>query len=199
MVRPPLPRPGHLTGLTWPTTTPHPDGTPSGRGENNGRVRIENTLGARFHNYGNGRDAFHRLESDLRNSGLGSQAVANTQGRNGRAHAWNVVNHYGKITYIDAQTGQRSNKPLHDGDNGVHAIPLARQARAHRRIRRRQSRSETVPARRRPTQRDRKPCPGSRGQGFPIRMPRPTPTALEEIDEAGTESGTWTAAFHDAD
>ncbi|MFD0248738.1 hypothetical protein, partial [Streptomyces decoyicus] len=29
-----------------------------------------------------------------------------------------------KITYLDAQTGQRSNTPLHDGTNGVHAIPL---------------------------------------------------------------------------
>ncbi|MEV0372599.1 toxin glutamine deamidase domain-containing protein, partial [Streptomyces sp. NPDC050636] len=47
-----------------------------------------------------------------------------TQDRNGRAHAWNAVNHNGKITYVDAQTGQRSNKPLHDGTNGVHAIPL---------------------------------------------------------------------------
>ncbi|MGW2408690.1 hypothetical protein ACWCXK_29835, partial [Streptomyces sp. NPDC001739] len=30
----------------------------------------------------------------------------------------------GKITYVDAQTGKTSDKPLHDGSNGVHAIPL---------------------------------------------------------------------------
>ncbi|WP_037839406.1 toxin glutamine deamidase domain-containing protein, partial [Streptomyces sp. NRRL S-337] len=61
---------------------------------------------------------------DLRNNGHGSQAVIVTQDNNGRAHAWNVVNHNGKITYVDAQTGKTSNKPLHDGTNGVHAIPL---------------------------------------------------------------------------
>ncbi|MFH0519037.1 toxin glutamine deamidase domain-containing protein [Streptomyces sp. M41] len=100
------------------------DGNPSDRGEKGGRDRIENTLGARFSDMGNGRDAFNRLENTLRNSGHGSQAVIITRDANGRAHAWNAVNHNGKITYIDAQTGQRSSKPLHSGDNGVFAIPL---------------------------------------------------------------------------
>ncbi|REK92010.1 hypothetical protein DY245_01565 [Streptomyces inhibens] len=115
---------GNPTAAAHRTPDTNPDGTPSDRGENNGRDRIENTLGARFNDYGNGRDAFNRLENDLRNSGHGSQAVIVTQDRNGRAHAWNVVNHNGKITYVDAQTGKRSDKPLHDGSNGVHAIPL---------------------------------------------------------------------------
>ncbi|MEU9488550.1 toxin glutamine deamidase domain-containing protein [Streptomyces decoyicus] len=115
---------GNPTAAAHRTPDTHPDGTPSDRGENNGRDRIENTLGTHFHDYGNGNNAFHRLENDLRNTGHGSQAVIITQDRNGRAHAWNVVNHHGKITYLDAQTGQRSNKPLHDGTNGVHAIPL---------------------------------------------------------------------------
>ncbi|WP_159029261.1 toxin glutamine deamidase domain-containing protein [Streptomyces viridochromogenes] len=100
------------------------DGNPSDRGEKGGRDRIENTLGARFSDMGNGRDAFNRLENTLRDSGHGSQAVIITQDSNGRAHAWNAVNHNGKITYIDAQTGQQSSKPLHSGDNGVFAIPL---------------------------------------------------------------------------
>ncbi|MER5937505.1 toxin glutamine deamidase domain-containing protein [Streptomyces sp. NPDC001928] len=100
------------------------DGKPSDRGEKGGRDRIENTLGARFSDMGNGRDAFNRLENTLRDSGHGSQAVIITQDANGRAHAWNAVNHNGKITYIDAQTGQQSSKPLHSGDNGVFAIPL---------------------------------------------------------------------------
>ncbi|MBL1095073.1 MULTISPECIES: toxin glutamine deamidase domain-containing protein, partial [Streptomyces] len=115
---------GNPTAAAHRTPDTHPDGTPSDRGETNGRDRIENTLGAPFHDYGNGPDAFHRLENDLRNNGHGSQAVIVTQDNNGRAHAWNVVNHNGKITYVDAQTGKTSNKPLHDGSNGVHAIPL---------------------------------------------------------------------------
>ncbi|MBQ1001545.1 hypothetical protein KBY32_33850 [Streptomyces sp. RK62] len=100
------------------------DGNPSDRGERGGRDRIENTLGARFNDMGNGRDAFNRLENTLRDSGHGSQAVIITQDANGRAHAWNAVNHNGKITYIDAQTGQQSRNPLHSGDHGVFAIPL---------------------------------------------------------------------------
>ncbi|WP_159039092.1 toxin glutamine deamidase domain-containing protein [Streptomyces sp. JHA19] len=100
------------------------DGNPSDRGERGGRDRIENTLGARFSDMGNGRDAFNRLENTLRDSGHGSQAVIITQDANGRAHAWNAVNHNGKITYIDAQTGQQSRNPLHSGDHGVFAVPL---------------------------------------------------------------------------
>ncbi|MFD5097775.1 toxin glutamine deamidase domain-containing protein [Streptomyces albidochromogenes] len=100
------------------------NGNPSDRGEKGGRDRIENALGARFSDMGNGRDAFNRLENTLRQSGHGSQAVIITQDANGRAHAWNAVNHNGKITYIDAQTGQQSSKPLHSGNNGVFAIPL---------------------------------------------------------------------------
>ncbi|MEU9114706.1 toxin glutamine deamidase domain-containing protein, partial [Streptomyces sp. NPDC048483] len=116
---------GNPTAAAHRTPDTNPDGTPSDRGEKNGRDRIENTLGARFGDYGNGRDAFNRLENTLRNNGHGSQAVIITQDSNGRAHAWNAVNHNGKITYVDAQTGQRGNKPLHDGSNGVHAIPLS--------------------------------------------------------------------------
>ncbi|OEJ42955.1 hypothetical protein AR457_01375 [Streptomyces agglomeratus] len=100
------------------------NGNPSDRGEKGGRDRIENALGARFSDMGNGRDAFNRLENTLRQSGHGSQAVIITQDANGRAHAWNAVNHNGKITYIDAQTGRTSPSPLHNGNNGVFAIPL---------------------------------------------------------------------------
>ncbi|MGW4543866.1 toxin glutamine deamidase domain-containing protein [Streptomyces chartreusis] len=115
---------GNPTAAAARTPDPNPDGTPSDRGEKAGRDRIENTLGARFSDMGNGRDAFNRLENTLRNSGHGSQAVIITQDANGRAHAWNAVNHNGRVTYIDAQTGQQSSKPLHNGNNGVFAIPL---------------------------------------------------------------------------
>ncbi|MEV6207715.1 toxin glutamine deamidase domain-containing protein [Kitasatospora sp. NPDC051914] len=98
------------------------DGSPDG--ERGGRDRAERQLGAPFRDLGNGDQAFHRLEDTLRQSGHGSQAVIVTQDANGRAHAWNVVNHNGKIVYLDNQTGARSDKPLHNGDHGVFAIPL---------------------------------------------------------------------------
>ncbi|NUP17890.1 MAG: hypothetical protein HOZ81_17720 [Streptomyces sp.] len=115
---------GNPTAAASRTPDLDADGNPSDRGEKGGRDRIENTLGARFNDMGNGPDAFNRLENTLRDSGHGSQAVIITQDANGRAHAWNAVNHHGKITYIDAQTGQQSSKPLHSGNNGVFAIPL---------------------------------------------------------------------------
>ncbi|MEU0744412.1 toxin glutamine deamidase domain-containing protein [Streptomyces sp. NPDC006134] len=115
---------GTPTAAAARTPDPGPDGTPSDRGERNGRDRIENTLGARFTDLGDGRDAFNRLEDTLRTSGHGSQAVIITQDANGRAHAWNAVNHNGRITYIDAQVGRTSPRPLHHGTDGVFAIPL---------------------------------------------------------------------------
>ncbi|MEW1908970.1 toxin glutamine deamidase domain-containing protein [Kitasatospora sp. NPDC085895] len=98
------------------------DGSPDG--ERGGRDRAERQLGAPFRDLGNGDQAFHRLEDTLRQSGHGSQAVIVTQDAHGRAHAWNVVNHNGKIVYLDNQTGARSDKPIHNGDHGVFAIPL---------------------------------------------------------------------------
>ncbi|WP_246511840.1 toxin glutamine deamidase domain-containing protein [Kitasatospora gansuensis] len=100
------------------------NGNPSDRGERNGRDRIENALGAKFNDMGDGPAAYRRLEDTLRQNGHGSQAVIITTDADGRSHAWNAVNHNGAITYIDSQTGQRSDKPLHNGDNGVFAIPL---------------------------------------------------------------------------
>ncbi|WP_268762404.1 toxin glutamine deamidase domain-containing protein [Kitasatospora griseola] len=101
---------------------PRRDGGPEG--ERGGRDRAESQLGAPFRDMGNGDPAFRRIEDRLRQDGHGAQAVIITQDADGRAHAWNVVNHNGRITYLDNQTGQRSDKPLHDGDHGVFAITL---------------------------------------------------------------------------
>ncbi|MET8468971.1 toxin glutamine deamidase domain-containing protein [Streptomyces sp. NPDC006422] len=104
--------------------SPNEDGTPADTPEPGGRDRIESTLGAEFDDFGDGRDAYDNLETTLLNEGHGSQAVIITQNADGRAHAWNVVNHNGQIVYADPQTGQSSTTPLHSGNNGVFAIPL---------------------------------------------------------------------------
>ncbi|BCK67809.1 hypothetical protein Srufu_017620 [Streptomyces libani subsp. rufus] len=104
--------------------SPHEDGTSADTPEPNGRDRIESALGAEFDDFGDGRDAYNNLETTLLNEGHGSQAVIITQNTDGRAHAWNVVNHNGQIVYADPQTGQSSTTPLHSGNNGVFAIPL---------------------------------------------------------------------------
>ncbi|MFJ1751847.1 toxin glutamine deamidase domain-containing protein [Kitasatospora sp. NPDC088134] len=115
---------GHPTPAAARTPDHDADGNPSDRGERNGRDRIENALGAKFSDLGDGPAAYRRLEDTLRRNGHGSQAVIITRDADGRAHAWNAVNHNGKITYIDAQTGRRSDQPLHSGDHGVFAVPL---------------------------------------------------------------------------
>ncbi|MEB8339389.1 toxin glutamine deamidase domain-containing protein [Streptomyces endophyticus] len=104
--------------------SPNEDGTAADTPEPGGRDRIESTLGAEFDDFGDGRDAYNNLETTLLNEGHGSQAVIITQNADGRAHAWNVVNHNGQIVYADQQTGQTSTTPLHNGNNGVFAIPL---------------------------------------------------------------------------
>ncbi|MGG7575082.1 toxin glutamine deamidase domain-containing protein [Streptomyces sirii] len=104
--------------------SPNEDGTPADTPEPGGRDRIENALGAEFDDFGDGRDAYNNLETTLLNEGHGAQAVIITQNADGRAHAWNVVNHNGQIVYADPQTGQSSTTPLHSGNNGVFAIPL---------------------------------------------------------------------------
>ncbi|GLW67706.1 hypothetical protein Kpho02_00050 [Kitasatospora phosalacinea] len=116
---------GHPTPAAARTPDHDADGNPSDRGERGGRDRMENALGARFSDLGDGPAAYRRLEDTLRREGHGSQAVIVTRDADGRAHAWNAVNHRGRITYIDAQTGRRSDRPLHNGDNGVFAVSLA--------------------------------------------------------------------------
>ncbi|MFE1322655.1 toxin glutamine deamidase domain-containing protein [Kitasatospora phosalacinea] len=115
---------GHPTPAAARTPDHDADGNPSDRGERGGRDRMENALGAKFSDLGDGPAAYRRLEDTLRREGHGSQAVIVTRDADGRGHAWNAVNHKGKITYIDAQTGRRSDRPLHNGENGVFAVPL---------------------------------------------------------------------------
>ncbi|MFB9371370.1 toxin glutamine deamidase domain-containing protein, partial [Kitasatospora albolonga] len=82
---------GHPTAAASRTPDTDANGNPSDRGERGGRDRIENALGARFNDMGNGDQAYRRLEDTLRNSGHGSQAVIITTDKDGRSHAWNAV------------------------------------------------------------------------------------------------------------
>ncbi|GAA2155624.1 hypothetical protein GCM10009760_55720 [Kitasatospora kazusensis] len=100
------------------------NGHPSDLGERAGRDRVEKNLGAKFSDLGNGPAAFHRLEETLHKNGHGSSAAITTIDADGRSHSWNALNHNGKITYVDGQTGKHSDQPFHEGNNGVFAIPL---------------------------------------------------------------------------
>ncbi|GAA2135845.1 hypothetical protein GCM10009760_14830 [Kitasatospora kazusensis] len=115
---------GHPTAAAARTPDHDANGNPSDLGELGGRDRMENNLGAKFSDLGDGPAGFDRLEDTLRRNGHGSSAVITTRDADGRTHSWGAFNRNGKITYADGQTGKSSDKPLHNGDNGVFAIPL---------------------------------------------------------------------------
>ncbi|MFF0387923.1 toxin glutamine deamidase domain-containing protein [Kitasatospora sp. NPDC004615] len=96
----------------------------NGAGEKGGRDRIEQSLGGRFEHQGAGAGGHEKLQKTLLESGPGSQALIISTDGEGRSHAWNVVNHDGKIVYVDPQMGRTSDKPLYPGEGGLFAVPL---------------------------------------------------------------------------
>ncbi|WP_280701073.1 toxin glutamine deamidase domain-containing protein [Kitasatospora sp. GP82] len=165
----------------------------SDAGEHGGRDRAEKQLGAPFRDLGNGRQAYHHLEDQLHKSGHGSQAVIITQDAHGRAHAWNAVNHNGKITYLDNQTGARSDHPIHDGKHGVWAIPLDRDRRPIDHQADHHSADHTSHDSRRPADpagREKRPLDGGEGNDRPAKKVEKEPPAGSSEHEAKHDDGT---------
>lgn len=61
-----------------------------------------------------------RIESDLLQAGPGSAAIVQVDWPGGGGHAFNAVNHEGKIVWVDTQTGEVSHDPIHI-QNAKHA------------------------------------------------------------------------------
>ncbi|MER5752744.1 toxin glutamine deamidase domain-containing protein [Streptomyces sp. NPDC002088] len=74
---------------------------------------------------GNNPDTADNIASTLQQAGHGSAAIVQVDWPGGGGHAFNAVNHHGNIIWIDTQSGQVSNTPLHI-DNAAHVwhIPL---------------------------------------------------------------------------
>ncbi|KUM67690.1 toxin glutamine deamidase domain-containing protein [Streptomyces curacoi] len=70
-------------------------------------------------------DTANTIASTLQQAGPGSAAIVQVDWPGGGGHAFNVVNHNGKIVWIDTQSGEVSDKPLHI-DKAAHVwhIPL---------------------------------------------------------------------------
>ncbi|WP_158708231.1 toxin glutamine deamidase domain-containing protein [Streptomyces sp. NRRL S-455] len=65
------------------------------------------------------------IASTLQQAGPGSAAIVQVDWPGGGGHAFNVVNHNGKIVWIDTQSGEVSDQPLHiDKATHVWHIPL---------------------------------------------------------------------------
>ncbi|WP_338673286.1 toxin glutamine deamidase domain-containing protein [Streptomyces sp. SCSIO 30461] len=70
-------------------------------------------------------DTADTIASTLRQAGPGSAAIVQVDWPGGGGHAFNVVNHDGKIVWIDTQSGEVSDQPLHiDQAEHVWHIPL---------------------------------------------------------------------------
>ncbi|MFD7640876.1 toxin glutamine deamidase domain-containing protein [Kitasatospora sp. NPDC059795] len=93
-------------------------------GEKGSRDRIEQSLGGKFESLGKGPAGHEKLAQTLIDSGPGSQAVIISRDGDGRLHAWNAMNHDGKVVYVDGQMGRTSDKPLYPGEGGLFAVPL---------------------------------------------------------------------------
>ncbi|MER8012140.1 toxin glutamine deamidase domain-containing protein [Streptomyces sp. NPDC094149] len=67
----------------------------------------------------------NNIANTLQQAGPGSAAIVQVDWPGGGGHAFNVVNHNGKIVWIDTQSGQVSTQPLHiDQATHVWHIPL---------------------------------------------------------------------------
>ncbi|WP_275427315.1 toxin glutamine deamidase domain-containing protein [Streptomyces sp. NEAU-S7GS2] len=100
-------------------------------GERDGTNNIQNWAGTNFRHSGqNAQDSYQRIADELRQSGHGSAAAVlvtwpkNPDGSGGGAHVFNAVNHNGRVVWVDSQTGQISQQPIHTHADGVWHLTL---------------------------------------------------------------------------
>ncbi|WP_242641334.1 toxin glutamine deamidase domain-containing protein, partial [Streptomyces kasugaensis] len=100
-------------------------------GERDGTANIQNWAGTHFRQSGqNAQDSYSRIADELRRSGHGSASAVlvtwprNPDGSGGGAHVFNAVNHNGRVIWVDSQTGQISQQPIHTNADGVWHLTL---------------------------------------------------------------------------
>ncbi|MFD0167202.1 toxin glutamine deamidase domain-containing protein [Streptomyces decoyicus] len=78
------------------------------------------------HSYaGTSPDGHAAVAQDLLNAGPGSSAIVQVNWDGGGGHAFNAVNHDGRIVWVDTQSGEVSEQPINtDGATDVFYIPL---------------------------------------------------------------------------
>ncbi|KOT99409.1 hypothetical protein ADK86_15365, partial [Streptomyces sp. NRRL F-5755] len=100
-------------------------------GERDGAQNIMNWAGTPFRDSGNGaQDSYARIADELRQAGHGAGAAVlvtwpkNPDGTDGGAHVFNAVNHNGRVIWVDSQTGQISQQPIHTHADRVWHLTL---------------------------------------------------------------------------
>ncbi|MFJ6789011.1 toxin glutamine deamidase domain-containing protein [Streptomyces angustmyceticus] len=102
------------------------DGTPDHWSpETDANENIINWTGAPHSYAGTSPDGHDAIAKDLLKAGPGSSAIVQVNWADGGGHAFNAVNHDGRIVWVDTQSGEVSEKPINTkGATDVFYIPL---------------------------------------------------------------------------
>ncbi|WP_258018299.1 toxin glutamine deamidase domain-containing protein [Streptomyces noursei] len=103
-----------------------PDGTPDHWSpESKANENIIDWAGAPHSYAGTSPDGHHAIAQELLKAGPGSAAIVQVNWADGGGHAFNAVNHNGKIVWVDTQSGEVSHHPINtEGATDVFHIPL---------------------------------------------------------------------------
>ncbi|MFG2138294.1 toxin glutamine deamidase domain-containing protein [Streptomyces sp. NPDC048650] len=104
----------------------NPDGSPDRWSpETNANENIIDWTGAPHSYAGTSPDGHAAIAQDLLNAGPGSSAIVQVNWAGGGGHAFNAVNHNGKVVWVDTQSGEVSDQPINtDGATDVFYIPM---------------------------------------------------------------------------
>ncbi|MET8018855.1 toxin glutamine deamidase domain-containing protein [Streptomyces decoyicus] len=108
------------------TPDPDADGNPDRWSpETDANENIIDWTGAPHSYAGTSPDGHAAIAQDLLNAGPGSSAIVQVNWDGGGGHAFNAVNHDGRIVWVDTQSGEVSEQPINtDGATDVFYIPL---------------------------------------------------------------------------
>ncbi|MFJ9418402.1 toxin glutamine deamidase domain-containing protein [Streptomyces sp. NPDC101227] len=107
---------------TWDT---NPDGTPDRRsGERGGIANINRWANTPLRHSGGTTDGYARVAQDLQNAGHGAGSIIVVEWPDGSSHAFNAVNHNGKVVWVDTQSGMVSEQPIHTQGTKVWHLTL---------------------------------------------------------------------------
>ncbi|WP_323375556.1 toxin glutamine deamidase domain-containing protein [Streptomyces alkaliterrae] len=92
--------------------------------ERRSNENIQEWAGTDYRYDGDRDTGYANIERELLDAGHGSASVIVVSWPNGGGHAFNAVNHNGRVVWVDSQTGQVSTNPIHPQAVGVWHLTL---------------------------------------------------------------------------
>ncbi|WP_323379522.1 toxin glutamine deamidase domain-containing protein [Streptomyces durbertensis] len=92
--------------------------------ERRSNENIQEWAGTDYRYDGDRDTGYANIERELLDAGHGSASVIVVSWPNGAGHAFNAVNHNGRVVWVDSQTGQVSTNPIHPQAVGVWHLTL---------------------------------------------------------------------------